>query len=328
MSTAAETRDRQPRDPEASEPGFMVQFRDPVARNYLFAALAALLVIAAVMFLRGGLPAALIPTVVAALGLLLRWTAMPRVFLLLLAYLIALPFGVPLGSAYSDVPGSHFRVVDVILVGAVLTYFACQYRLSSLTLEGMPLDVPPHLRRKRDRPPVRPGSLAPPEETGRLFAVIGLCLLIGQLAWLLVSELRIDFRVFPPVRLAYPTGPFPRPPGFGELSEPTTRFLLLMGLLAVVTVPAGLVFWYWRLARLNPAEARMVLLDTGWREARRELNRQEKWRAWGAARRLRARPWWVRGRTVLRVVFVASCILGVILAFWLVVLWLLLLRAS
>jgi hypothetical protein len=55
--------------------------------------------------------------------------------------------------------------------------------------------------------------------------------------------------------------------------------------MAIVTLPTALAFWYWRLTRLSPGEARMVLLDTGWRESRRELNRQEKWRAWGLARR-------------------------------------------
>ena len=60
---------------------------------------------------------------------------------------------------------------------------------------------------------------------------------------------------------------------------------MLAGLMAVVTLPAALAFWYWRLTRLSPGEARMVLLDTGWRESRRELNRQEKWRAWGLTRR-------------------------------------------
>jgi hypothetical protein len=79
-----------------------------------------------------------------------------------------------------------------------------------------------------------------------------------------------------------------RPRTFGT-SEPLTRFLLLAGLVAVVALPTGLTFWYWRLTRLGPAEARMALLDTGWSEARRELNRQEKWRTWGLTRR-RPRP--------------------------------------
>ena len=57
--------------------------------------------------------------------------------------------------------------------------------------------------------------------------------------------------------------------------------------LAAVGLTSGLFFWYWRLARLTRDEARMILLDAEWADNRRELNRQEKWRAWARNRKLK-----------------------------------------
>jgi hypothetical protein len=254
---------------------------DPIVRNYLFIGLSALLVVAAALFMRGGLIAALMPATIAALGLVARLTVIPIIFLVLVCYFAVFPFGVPyLGSPHSDIPGSHFRITDLILVAAVLTYFAAQFRLLSMTLQGMPPDTPPDLRKKGDKSPRRPGSIAPPEEVSRLFVMIGACVVIGQVVWFLVSEMRPNLSEFPPLRLAV-NSPMSR----YNPNEPADRFLLLGGLAAVITLPTGLAFWYWRLIRLNPAEARLTLLDTGWRETRRELNRQEKWRAWGSFRR-------------------------------------------
>jgi hypothetical protein len=252
------------------------RFRDPAVRNYLFAALAALLVVAAAMFVRGGPPAALMPVGFALLGLFTRWTGMPRVFLVVVAYFIILPLGFPvLGGAASGaaIPGSHFQMMDVILAGAVVVYFACQYRLTSLTQQAMPFDVPPAQRAKDAQPPRRPASLVADDEMGRLLLVAGLCVLLGQVVWLVVTEFRPALGRIPPIAAAG-----------RDYSDAGNRFLMLGGLSAVAGLAAGLVFWYWRLARLGAAEARMVLLDVQWFESRRELSRQEKWRAWGRAR--------------------------------------------
>jgi hypothetical protein len=255
------------------------RFRDPAARNYLFVTLAALLIVAATMFVRGGLPAALLPVGVALLGLFTRWPGMPRVFLVMLCYFIVLPLGFPVlgGEPFgANISGSHFQLLDVILAGAVVVYFICQYRLMSLLQQGMPFDVPQSQRPKDTQPPRRPVRLVAEDEYGRLFLVAGLCVLLGQFVWLIVAELRPTLGRFPPIATVQ----------YGR-ADAGGRFLMLAGLVAGVGLVVGLIFWYWWLARLSDAEARMILLDVQWNESRRELNRQEKWRAWG---RWRARP--------------------------------------
>jgi hypothetical protein len=259
--------------------------RDPAARNYLFVGLASLLVVAAALFFLHGHPLAALPVAVAALGLLLRSPVMPCLFLVALAATAVPTWAWMNPKPYSDVPLSHFRLMDLVLVGAALTYFVCQYRLLSLAAQGMPPDTPAGQRRKADKPPRRPGHLVPPEEMGRMFAGIVACVVIGQVAWLLIGELRLDFSAFPPLRLPAPSALLPQSGAHYDRSAWVTRFLLAAGLIAGAVLPAALVFWYWRLTRLGAGEARMVLLDTQWREARRELNRQEKWRAWGLSRR-------------------------------------------
>jgi hypothetical protein len=260
------------------------RFRDPAVRNYLFVALAALLIVAAAMFVRGGLPAALLPVLVALLGLFTRWAGMPRVFLIMLCYFIVLPLGFPLFTppSGSDIPSSHFQIMDVILIGAALVYFASQYRLMSLTQQGMPFDTPQAQRPKDAQPPRRPTSIIADDEFGRMFLAAALCVFLGQFVWLLITEFRPAFgRLLPFATIGL------------DRSDAGNRFLLLAGLVAVVGLAAGLTFWYWRLARLSGAEARMILLDVQWSESRRELNRQEKWRAWG---RTRGRPKSVKRR--------------------------------
>jgi hypothetical protein len=62
------------------------------------------------------------------------------------------------------------------------------------------------------------------------------------------------------------------------------RALILSGLVLTSGFVAGFGFWYWRLARLTAEEGAAILLDTGWRESRRELSRREVWLAWAVGR--------------------------------------------
>ncbi len=254
-------------------------FRDSASRNYLLLGLAAVVVVTAVMFVQGGPVAAIIPGAVAALGLTLRWTAMPIFFLVLLAWFLLFPFGVPeVERRFNDVYGSHLRILDIALVGGVLTYFVAQFRLLSLVHQSMPYDRPNRLRKKSDKPTRRPESNVAVGEVVRLFVTAGICVLIGQIAWFLIAEPKIDVRQLPPFDFSEIGNP--RRMRNPAISHELTRFLLFTGLSAVFAFGFGLVFNYWRLRRLSRDEARLLLVDTEWSESRRELNRQEKWRVW------------------------------------------------
>lgn len=259
------------------------RFRDPATRNYLFVGGAAVLVAGAILFLKNG-PPTVIATAIALAALAARGQKLLPALFLVAVSVAVIPSQVIYGAPFSDVPISHFRILDVLFVAAIVTYFACQFRLFSLTHRAVPSDIPTAFRKKSDPTFVRPTSLVSTEELGRLFVVIGIAVIVGQIAWLAIAELRIDFR-----------NSFPL--GFDDYSQQvwvrasrrsaelwTNRFLLLIGLTGGVLIPTGLVLWYWRLHRLTPEEARSSLLDTEWYESRRELNRQEKWRAWAAAK--------------------------------------------
>jgi hypothetical protein len=170
-----------------------------------------------------------------------------------------------------------------VLAAAVLVYFAAHFRLLGLTDRALPADVPPGQRKKGEKPPRRPGSIAAAGEFGRMFAVLGACVLAAQLAWLLVTEVHVELREGPSLSFGAPVRVRLGPDSFAT-SESLSRFLLTAGLCGAAGLTFGLVFWYWRLARLGPEEARMVLLDAQWRETRPDLSRQEKWRAWAANR--------------------------------------------
>lgn len=261
-------------------------FRNAAARNYLFVGLTSLLIVAAVMFVRGGgsLPAAVIPALIGAAGLLMRWSAVPVIALFVLAYFIVMPFGIPMSSP-NDIPGSAFRLLDIILVAAVLAYFGSQYRLLSLTRQAMPYDGP--TRPRGTSPNLRPASIVADDEFSRMFWALGACVLFGQVLWVVIASFQLDFLSVPP--LTFHSDVFAQPRGrFGEGSHSTSqRFLMFVLIVGAASLVAGLMFWYWRLSQWTRAEGAMILLDARWRDGRREFSRQEKWRAWGvqAARR-------------------------------------------
>jgi hypothetical protein len=252
------------------------------SRDYLFIGAMALLVIASVMFVlsEGSLLAALLPTLVAATGLVLRWRAAPPLALVLLIYLLYLPFGFESSRPLqSDMVGSALRLLDLILVAACLTYYCCQYRLLSLKERAIPSDHPSPGR--TEKPRRRPESNVRPDEYQRMAMVLVACLFLGQFFWIAIGSLQINFREVPPYQLRsdlFSSAPVASRNVSSQMAE--SRLINFVGLAGGATLVAGLAFWYARLAKLTRQEGRMMLLDAAWSENRRELNRQEKWRGW------------------------------------------------
>ena len=115
----------------------------PQLRGYLTLWAAAVAILFGGMFLRGHFYGAVIPAACAVLGLLFRWTGMPILAVLTLAYFLAFPTGLPADAVRSaDVRTSAFGVIDSVLVLAVLGYLTTQYRLFSLTGPAKPNDLP------------------------------------------------------------------------------------------------------------------------------------------------------------------------------------------
>jgi hypothetical protein len=244
---------------------------DPRVRGYLITVGASLAVVFVALFQRGQVTAAVIPAVLAAPGLFLRWTAMPGLVVAAVCYLLVFPTGVPFdGAAYADIRTSYFEVTDLLFVPAVLCYLAAQYRLYGLTVRAFPDDRPKYLQRASDHQPRRSAGTIGGMELQWLFAGVGGAVFAGQLLWLGLTRIELDLADFPAVGR----------PERGAASK-ASRFVLFVGLLGGTGLAARLVFWYWRLARLNADEARLAVLGAGWEEVRREAARQETWRAWG-----------------------------------------------
>ena len=263
---------------------------NPASRTYLMIAGGGLAVAMLTMFLIGSPIAAALLLVVGLCGLVLRWTAMPVFFVLLVSYLTFAPLGWPnIDDPFSSIPRSHFRFLDVILIGSSMVYLIGQYRVLSIVHVGMPFDAGKLYVKPGAKATVRPAEAPHDRELWMLFARVGACVLAGQLLWLAITYLRVDFERVPPVVSRAPVEIPRADPLF--VPEFLSRFLLAVGFFLAVALTARFAFWYWRLLQLRIDQARMILIDTQWAEDRREFDRQEKWRGWqkgkilGAARK-------------------------------------------
>jgi hypothetical protein len=254
------------------------RFADPTVRNYLFTGLAALAMIFVVMFQQGSDLGGLMLVILGAAGMVLRWSGSPLFFLLVLFWFLIFPFGFPdpYENPFEIVEG-RFRIVDLILVGSVTIYLMCHYRLYGLTAQAIPFEQ--RFPKKDEKPPRRPPSLIRPGEiAGMLYLAAGL-VIAGQLVWIFATHTVVEVSGGVSFGFAAPR-PTNERPGRG-FSPETTRFILLAGFFFFGTLLTRLVFGYWRLRLLSPAEGRMILQDASWDETRRERARVENWRAWG-----------------------------------------------
>jgi hypothetical protein len=240
----------------------ILRLGDPVLRGYVIAAAASLVVIFAVQIDTGSPIAAGVPSLCGIAALLLRWTAMPTALLLTLGYLLLFPIGYPLSMpSPSRISDSYLRWDDLVLIAALIVYLFSQYRIFDLTPPG---DA--QTRRVE------------PDEMGR--GLLGVCAAVvtGQVLWALIANIEPHFGSDAPFRLR---------PSAQELfrshprtqSDELSRFYMLTLFIVAAAGVAGLVFWYLRLSRSSPLEARLILTDTLWLENRREVARQETWRS-------------------------------------------------
>lgn len=256
-------------------------FLNPAVRNYLYAGLAALAMVFVIMFGRLSDIGGLLLVLVGAGGMIFRRPAAPAFFLLFLFWFLIFPFGIPDPDTMStEFDAGHFRVGDVLLVASVLVYLACHYRVYGLTTQAVPHEQ--RVPSKRYDPVRRPTDLVRQGEIPRLLYFVAGVVIAGQLVWLFVARTEIDVLAnFPLRRAAWPryspAQPDAIPPGL-------TRLVLTTGLVFFGTLLARLVFGYWRLRTMSPAEGGMVLQDAGWDETRREQTRVETWRKWLAGR--------------------------------------------
>ncbi len=255
-------------------------FYDPRVRNYVFAGFAAIAMMFVILFSFGSLPGAAMIVLLGVAGLLLRWTGTPPLVLMILFWFLAFPYGLPPGyeDRYEIVNG-RFRIADMMLVFSVLVYVACHYRVLGLSHQALPFDGP--TKRKGEKPYRRPVDVIRAGELARLLMFAGGAVLVGQFVWLFVTIVEADPGSFVPLKFAEQGWSVTRRNEPNDrLSAGVSRFIVLTGLLFFTVLLARLIFGYWRLRQMGPVEARIILQDEGWNEARREQMRIEKWRSW------------------------------------------------
>ncbi|VTR94371.1 unnamed protein product [Gemmata massiliana] len=264
-----------------------VLFRDRAVRAYTFTTLGALAMIFMVMFMNGSDLGGVLVVVFGAAALVLRWTATPPFLLLIIAYFLVFPFGIPdLGSENPyEIRETHFRVADVVLVMAILVYLRAQYRVFGFVHQIVPFENV--VRRKGDVPTRRPPGHIRSDEIAWLIGIAGAIVIVGQIVWWLVNSLDfVPMEDFPfrwtdksSLVSAYRRAPVP-----GEFRPGQNRFFLIIGGMFFGTLLLRLAFGYWQLRTMNAAEGAMILTDTSWAESHRERVRVEKWRIWGRQR--------------------------------------------
>jgi hypothetical protein len=288
MSEPDDTTPKAANEPLTQREVIDLLFFNPAVRAYVYAALAALAMIFVIMFMNGSDIGAVLVVLLGCAGLVLRWVAAPIFVLLVLCYFQLFPFGFPEAGYASPflVRDTHFQVVDAVLAMSVLVYLRSQYRIFGLVHQAIPFEN--IIRRKGEGPTRRPADHIQPGELGWMLGIAGAIVVLGQIAWWLINALEFtpteDFPIHwveqETRRVAAPRES--KPPG--EFNAGANRFFILIGALFFGTLLARLIFGYWRLRMMNPAEGAMVLVDTSWSESHRERVRVEKWRIWSRKR--------------------------------------------
>jgi hypothetical protein len=249
---------------------------DPIARNYVVTIIAAVLVLFVVQLFKASMVASIITTLLAVVVLLLQKRSLVLLMVPLVAYLQLYPTGVPtrVSGFETDLRDSHFRIIDLALVGATMVYVFAQLRFFSLASLAVPEGVGGSPTSLADR---RSPNLLTENELTQLFMSLAVLVMLGQFLWVIIAEVQVQFSKRPLVTIRDPSlkGPeAPRDPNVGQ-----SRMIVLGLMLGVPTVAGSFLVWLWRWRALTRAEATMYLTDLGWQELRREAARQETWRA-------------------------------------------------
>ena len=241
--------------------------RAPANLNYLVLTAAGLLVYFLVMGQSGNDTGALLAILIAVPGVLARWVISPILVLALTTYLRIDPGFL---SVISYVSGSRwflsrtpsgFNLEDVILAAALLAYVIGHYRLTSLVHQGMPEDPGFRGDREAPKPPMRPADTAPPDELAKLLFIGAGCVVVGQVAWLILTALERA----------------QRPHIF---AAGTARLLLVIWVVGGGLMLTAAALVYMRAARMSRREASLILRDVHFNEMRRETDRLHRWRHW------------------------------------------------
>lgn len=263
-------------------------FRHPHVRNELVTALASLVMIFGLLLAGGSDMGALLTMVFGLAGVFLRWTAAPLIVVALAVYLSVVPTGLPTQPLlpFSFRP-PLFRIEDLILAAASLTFVASQYRLFIMLDQAIPSAQKAKDRKLPTSALRRPPGAVPPGELGHFLSRLPLVVLLAQGLWLLLA--RVELSVGNGYGLSFLDDSTFRP-GSGGLASPWSRFVLLItgGFLSVMALNA--YFTLWRYRQIPRDEAQMMMLDILWREHHREFARLANWRAWYAHRRKTGMP--------------------------------------
>jgi hypothetical protein len=173
------------------------------------------------------------------------------------------------GQGFADYP--RVEIQDLLMAGALVAFFATQYRLAGLRGSM----VPTELRRKRraglgaqtvrdDGAEVRrPRRVVSLHEAPILVLVLPLWVLLGQILWIVIAI----------------------PRGVDAFPPPVVRLVTLLWLIGVPGLVIGSFFHYWRRRGMSPDEAQMYLQDTQWRQTSGEQRTIARFFAWRRLRR-------------------------------------------
>jgi hypothetical protein len=222
------------------------------------------------VLLRRELPtsATLFPVLVGLLGIAVRWRLAPVILLATLA--VCLKF-----ESINEPPRT-FRVSDLILCAATLTYVSGQFRLQGMLDHIAPMDL-----RRREGPPrwhvgllsiryqpevvreKRAPSLVTREEIGMLILGSALWAGLAQIIWNLLPLEKEN-------------------PGF---PVSVWRAIMLAWILAAVLYVLFGLLGYLSQRMMTVEESTLFLQDVLWKETRGEQRRLNRWSAWARQRR-------------------------------------------